>query len=71
MVKQTLFFCFSLFLFTMPFSKVHADETVATELNSQQQGGTCSGIVKSTSGETIIGASVKVKGTNNGKDHRY
>lgn len=67
MVKQTLFFCFSLFLFTMPFSKVHADETVATELNSQQQGGTCSGIVKSTSGETIIGASVKVKGTNNGK----
>ena len=31
-----------------------------------QQSGTCSGVVKDASGETIIGASVVVKGTTNG-----
>lgn len=32
----------------------------------QQQSGKCSGVVKDTSGETVIGASVVVKGTTNG-----
>ncbi|WP_373730547.1 carboxypeptidase-like regulatory domain-containing protein, partial [Bacteroides heparinolyticus] len=31
-----------------------------------QQNGTCTGIVKDSTGETIIGASVLVKGTSNG-----
>lgn len=35
-------------------------------MNTTQQEGKCSGVVKDATGEPIIGASVKVKGTNNG-----
>ena len=42
-------------------SSVNADDVRIT-----QQSGTCTGIVKDTSGETVIGASVVVKGTTNG-----
>ena len=32
----------------------------------QQQSGTCTGVVKDATGETVIGASVVVQGTTNG-----
>lgn len=31
-----------------------------------QQDGTCTGVIKDTTGETVIGASVVIKGTTNG-----
>lgn len=37
-----------------------------SEMNIVQQGNICKGIVKDANGETIIGASVVVKGTTNG-----
>ena len=42
-------------------SSVNADDVRIT-----QQSGTCTGVVKDASGETVIGASVVVKGTTNG-----
>ena len=39
---------------------------IADDVRITQQSGTCTGIVKDASGETIIGASVVVKGTTNG-----
>lgn len=40
--------------------------SAAAELNIVQQDGSCTGVVKDENGETIIGASVVVKGTTNG-----
>ena len=37
-----------------------------TDLKITQQSGTCTGVVKDATGETVIGASVVVKGTTNG-----
>ena len=37
-----------------------------TDVKITQQSGTCTGIVKDATGETVIGASVVVKGTTNG-----
>ena len=42
-------------------SSVNADDVRIT-----QQSGTCTGVVKDANGETVIGASVVVKGTTNG-----
>ncbi|MDY5237680.1 MAG: TonB-dependent receptor [Bacteroides helcogenes] len=38
----------------------------AVSVNSVRQNGTCTGVVKDATGETVIGASVVVKGTTNG-----
>ena len=46
-----------------------AAAAVTSELNAsamQQQNGTCKGVVKDATGESVIGASVVVKGTTNG-----
>jgi iron complex outermembrane receptor protein len=37
-----------------------------TDVKITQQSGTCTGVVKDATGETVIGASVVVKGTTNG-----
>ena len=37
-----------------------------TGIDAIQQKGTCTGIVKDATGETVIGASIIVKGTTNG-----
>lgn len=56
-----------LFLATMSAGTSYAYPTVDTSgVNVVQQNAICSGVVKDTSGETIIGASVVVKGTTNG-----
>ena len=39
---------------------------IADDVRITQQSGTCTGVVKDASGETVIGASVVVKGTTNG-----
>lgn len=50
-----------------PYGTIHAEGTLrTTETQVVQQQGTCKGIVKDSSGETVIGASVVVKGTTNG-----
>ena len=41
-------------------------ESCITDVKITQQNGSCTGIVKDTTGETVIGASVVVKGTTNG-----
>ena len=41
-------------------------ESDITDVKITQQNGSCTGIVKDTTGETVIGASVVVKGTTNG-----
>ena len=41
-------------------------ESGITDVKIKQQNGSCTGIVKDTTGETVIGASVVVKGTTNG-----
>ena len=41
-------------------------ESGITDVKITQQNGSCTGIVKDTTGETVIGASVVVKGTTNG-----
>ena len=38
-----------------------------TDVKITQQTGTCTGVVVDATGETVIGASVVVKGTTNGK----
>lgn len=41
-------------------------ESGITDVKITQQNGSCTGIVKDTTGETVVGASVVVKGTTNG-----
>lgn len=56
-----------LFLSAMSVGTMYASsERQATEAKAAQQNGVCRGIVKDAMGETIIGASVVVKGTTNG-----
>ena len=43
-----------------------ADNTLPATIDAVQQKGVCKGVVKDAQGETIIGASVLVKGTTNG-----
>lgn len=55
--------------FTLSPSHVFAGNSAKTEISMAsvaQQNGTCKGIVKDAIGETVIGASVVVKGTTNG-----
>ena len=56
-----------LFLLTVSTGTVYS-ETGGSALNvsAVQQSSTCTGVVKDATGETIIGASVVVKGTTNG-----
>ena len=46
---------------TSPAAPIHMDGVRIT-----QQSNICTGVVKDTSGEAVIGASITVKGTNNG-----
>ena len=56
-----------LFLSTVCNGTVYANqEGRKTDVRVTQQNGTCTGVVKDATGETIIGASVVVKGTTNG-----
>lgn len=56
-----------LFLSTVCNGTVYANqEGRKTDVRVTQQNGTCTGVVKDATGETIIGASVVVKGSTNG-----
>lgn len=55
-----------LLLAGLPTSLTHAGITHRDVVEQIQQNNPCTGIVKDASGETIIGASVVVKGTTNG-----
>lgn len=55
-----------LLLAGLPTSLTHAGITHRDAVEQIQQNNPCTGIVKDASGETIIGASVVVKGTTNG-----
>lgn len=56
-----------LLLGSMSTGLAHAAfETSVAGTNVVQQGSVCKGIVKDANGETVIGASVVVKGTTNG-----
>ncbi len=56
-----------LLLSNLSFGYIHAAvDAKVTELYVVQQGNVCTGVVKDANGETIIGASVVVKGTTNG-----
>ena len=47
-------------------SSIRGCQSRRTDLKITQQSGTCTGVVKDATGETVIGASVVVKGTTNG-----
>lgn len=55
-----------LFCSTLGTGIVHAATTEITAVKSVQQTSTCRGTVIDATGETVIGASVRVKGTNTG-----
>ena len=56
-----------LFLMSVSTGTAYAvAESGITDVKITQQNGSCTGIVKDTTGETVIGASVVVKGTTNG-----
>lgn len=56
-----------LFLSTISGGAVYASSGErVTGIDAVQQNGTCTGVVKDGTGETVIGASVVVKGTTNG-----
>lgn len=56
-----------LFLSTMCAGTIYAiPEVKKDDVRVSQQNGTCTGVVKDATGETIIGASVVVKGSTNG-----
>ncbi|MCD8184463.1 MAG: TonB-dependent receptor [Bacteroides sp.] len=60
-ISMALFFCF------LSAGVAHAVATPNVDgVQSSQQSGICKGIVKDATGETVIGASVVVKGTTNG-----
>ena len=50
----------------LPLGIANALDTGVQNLSISQQENTCKGVVKDSKGETIIGASVVVKGTSNG-----
>lgn len=50
----------------LPSGVANALDTGVQNLSISQQDSTCKGVVKDNKGETIIGASVVVKGTSNG-----
>lgn len=59
----------SMLLFLGSISTGTVTTMTASEINASaivQQNGTCKGVVKDTAGESVIGASVVVKGTTNG-----
>ena len=56
-----------LFLSTISGGAVYASSGErVTGIDAVQQNGTCTGVVKDGTGETVIGASVVVKGSTNG-----
>lgn len=67
MFKHLKLISMVLFLGTFSTGISHAVTTPETDgVQTSQQNGTCKGIVKDATGETVIGASVVVKGTTNG-----
>lgn len=67
MVKQVKSVCVFLLALAMMPNAVHASaENGGAHAQVVQQSGTCKGVVVDATGETIIGASVVVKGTTNG-----
>lgn len=67
MVKQVKSVCTLLLALAMSSSAVYAaDENKSAHAQVVQQSGTCKGVVVDSTGETVIGASVVVKGTTNG-----
>lgn len=67
MVKPFKSVSMILFLLGLPVGITYAtNPSESAEVTAGQQSETCSGIVKDTTGETVIGASVVVKGTTNG-----
>lgn len=62
-LKSTGFLlCFS----SLPLVSMAIPVSVINGIETLQQNNTCKGVVKDAQGETIIGASVIVKGTTNG-----
>lgn len=67
MLKHLKTISMVLFLGILPSGISHAVATPKVDgVHSSQQAGTCKGIVKDVTGETVIGASLRVKGTTNG-----
>ena len=67
MNKRLMSVSMYLLLGSLSTSMAYADLSKSeSEIGIIQQSGICQGIVKDTAGETVIGASVIVKGTTNG-----
>lgn len=67
MVKQVKSVCVLLLALTVSSSVAYAaTESENAHVQVVQQSGTCKGVVVDATGETVIGASVVVKGTTNG-----
>lgn len=67
MLKQLKIVSMMLFLMGISSGAVYAVSNPRTDdVKATQQRGKCTGVVKDTTGETVIGASVLVKGTTNG-----
>ncbi|WP_373759663.1 SusC/RagA family TonB-linked outer membrane protein [Bacteroides heparinolyticus] len=67
MVKQVKSVCVLLLALTVSSSVAYAaTESENAHVQVVQQSGTCKGVVVDATGETVIGASVRVKGTTNG-----
>lgn len=69
MVKQVKSVCVLLLALTVSSSVAYAateSENAHVQVAGVQQSGTCKGVVVDATGETVIGASVRVKGTANG-----
>lgn len=69
MAKQVKSVCVLLLALTVSSSVAYAateSENAHVQVAGVQQSGTCRGVVVDATGETVIGASVRVKGTTNG-----
>ena len=67
MLKQLKFIGLLLLFMSISSGVANAIPSLSiTDVENAQQNGTCTGIVKDATGETVIGASVVIKGTTNG-----
>lgn len=66
MLKRLKSVSMILFLMGASSGAVYAVDYPGTDVKITQQSGICTGVVKDATGETVIGASVVVKGTTNG-----
>lgn len=68
MFKKTKTMCALLFLWSPSVGIIYSANTYgdAMKVGSVQQDGKCTGVVKDTTGETVIAASIVIKGTTNG-----